>query len=105
MKNQITDKTIIALPLPVFWSLVVMLVVASGVSTAAFVSIKADIETLGRTGVTHEDFNIWADQFRKVNEPLHIQVPLIRSKSGDSRRDDGKQTAMRPEAALARRED
>lgn len=79
MSDRITDKTVIALPIPAFWALVVLLVVGTSVSTAAFVSIKRDIAQLGRETVTVSQFRQWQDEFRSANENQHLRVPPLRT--------------------------
>ena len=94
MSERITDKTVVALPIPAFWGLVVLLVVGTSISTAAFVSIKTDIARLGRESMTVSQFHEWQDEFRALNDG--IKMPPLRSDS----RDD----AAYPLAVIARKE-
>ena len=83
MSERITDKTVVALPIPAFWGLVVLLVVGTSVSTAAFVSIKNDIRALTRDSMTVIQFHQWQDEFRALNK--NLEVPPLRSDSTDSK--------------------
>ena len=84
MSDRITDKTVIALPIPAFWALVVLLVVGTSISTAAFVSIKRDIAQISRDTITISQFREWQDEFRSANESTHLRVPPLRSTRSDA---------------------
>lgn len=78
-KNEINEKSVVALPIPVFWGVVVSLVAGTAIAATSFASINYKLDRLIDDSVSRDQFHRWEGELRDQNKHLNISVPSIES--------------------------